>query len=185
MRGGNVKTCVETKQKLNNKGFSMLELMVTIAIMSILIGATVVSLSALMGRQAKECSKKIESALGNVRVQTMARRSVTAKLKMDGDNYVIITSTKVDATSPATEQTYILGSKKANVYYSTVSGGTKQVIDDTGIDIVFDRASGELKNFGPANAATADGGEYMIYVEQGKRKYTIRIYKETGKIEYK
>lgn len=169
----------------NNTGFSLVELVVVIAIMAILTGVISVGLSSLMGKQAQKCSKTIESSLNNIRIQTMARRSVTARLKKDGDNYVLVTATRVNDTDPATEKTDIVGGEKVNVYFSTDSAGTKQPVTETGIDIVFDRASGELYTFGEASAATSDGGKYYLYIEQGSKSYTIRIYKETGKIELK
>lgn len=168
----------------NDSGFSLIELVVVIAIMAVLTGVISAGISSLTGRQAQKASKKIESILGTVKVQTMARRSVTGKLKKDGDSYVFVTTTKINNTDPATEKTDVIGGKKVKIYFSTDDAGTKQDITDSGIDIVFDRASGELVNFGAASAATADGGKYCLYIEQGSKSYTIRIYKETGKVEY-
>jgi len=44
--------------KKNNKGFSLIELIVVIAIMSIMVGFLVVSLSTVFGTKARECAEK-------------------------------------------------------------------------------------------------------------------------------
>lgn len=56
----------------NNKGLSLVELIVIIAIMSVLIGSGVFGLSLLIGAEAKQAANNFEGQLNDVKTGTMA-----------------------------------------------------------------------------------------------------------------
>ncbi len=59
--------------KLNNSGYTLIELMVVIAIITVLVGAMGTSLSILTSRDAYKASKKINDALTETRTLAMSR----------------------------------------------------------------------------------------------------------------
>ena len=96
--------------KKDNKGFSLVELIVVIAIIAVFIGILVLSLSVLFGVQARECAQKISGQMSETKAGSMSRFDETMNLKYVGktppdyptDGYYVeksIYSIKSDASS--------------------------------------------------------------------------------------
>lgn len=69
------------KLKQNNNGFSLVELIVVIAIMSIAVGALSLSMSLVTGAEAKKAFSKIESVIDEARTGSMTRFNETLTIK--------------------------------------------------------------------------------------------------------
>ena len=76
----------DTMEK-NNKGFSLIELVVVIAIMAILVGLIVVSLSTVFGTKALECAEKVSAKIDSVKTGSVSLYNETMVLKYDTDGY--------------------------------------------------------------------------------------------------
>ena len=171
--------------KIENQGLSLIELVVTIAIMAILVGLVSLSVGVLTGKQAKQCRDELASKLESVRALTMGKESVIANLFQDDTGaYVLrVTSKKNSEDTSPTVTDVILPSSKCTISYSLQEdGATKTELtysgdpDDNGIKLEFDRASGALKKDNSGVCV------YHIYVTQGNKSFGLRIYQETGKI---
>jgi prepilin-type N-terminal cleavage/methylation domain-containing protein len=172
------------RPKLNNRGFSLVELIVVIAVIVVLAGA-VISLTGLMnGRQAKKAREQLFSRMDSVRTMTMGKRNTTAKIEIKGSNYVLTVTSTVSGTDPQTTEYTIADSKKVTLYYSRISDGTKrtEITSTAPVTIEFDRASGALKADGTEDDGSPSYIRY-IYAVQGSKEYGIKIYPETGKIQ--
>jgi prepilin-type N-terminal cleavage/methylation domain-containing protein len=172
------------KSKLNNGGFSLIELIVVMAVVVVLAGAFINSMSMLNGRRARACREELLSKLDGVRTTTMGKRTATATVEKDGTGYVLKVSTTVDGSSYETKE-YKLASSKVTLYYSTdPAGGDRKEINPS-LTIEFDRASGALKPQAkdPADPTAADTYVRYIYAVQNGKEYGIRLYPETGKIQ--
>ena len=66
---------MSVKEKKNNGGFSLVELIVVIAISVVLIGAATISIRSVMGVEVKQCARNIESIINKTRV-TLWERTV-------------------------------------------------------------------------------------------------------------
>jgi prepilin-type N-terminal cleavage/methylation domain-containing protein len=169
------------RPKLNNRGFSLVELIVVIAVI-VVLGAATVSLTGLLnGRQAKQAREQLFSKLDSVRTTTMGKRNTTATLDINGTDYILTVDSTVDGTNTQTNEYKIADSNKVKIYYSTEKDGSRSELSSP-VTIEFDRSSGALK----ANGTEADGSpKYIryIYVVQGSKEYGIKIYPETGKIQ--
>jgi prepilin-type N-terminal cleavage/methylation domain-containing protein len=164
-----------------NSGFSLVELIVVMAIMVVLAGSSIYAMNMLNGRQAKQCRDELLSKLDGVRATTMGKRSTKAVLEGTGNGYVLKVKSSLNGTD-YDEKSYKLASDKVTLYYATdASSDTGTVLDKTSgsLTIEFDRASGAMKQ-------QADGSYiYQFIAEQNGKKYGIRIYPETGKIQAK
>ena len=67
------KTDMSSNKKNNNRGFSLVELIVVVAIGAILIGASILSIASISGTAAKQCARNIESILNKTKVTTMGK----------------------------------------------------------------------------------------------------------------
>lgn len=64
---------MRTGRKSNNGGFSLVELIIVIAIMAILVGVMAISASSLTGRKVKKCADEIVSTIERTRVLTLGK----------------------------------------------------------------------------------------------------------------
>ena len=70
---------MSVKEKKNNGGFSLVELIVVIAISVVLIGAATISIRSVMGVEVKQCARNIESIINKTRVTTMGKDSAVLR----------------------------------------------------------------------------------------------------------
>ena len=73
-------------EKKNNGGFSLVELIVVIAISVVLIGAATISIRSVMGVEVKQCSRNIESIINKTRVTTMGKDSAVLEIYKDASD---------------------------------------------------------------------------------------------------
>jgi prepilin-type N-terminal cleavage/methylation domain-containing protein len=102
------------KVKKNNGGFSLVELIVVIAISVVLIGAATISIRSVMGVEVKQCARNIESIINKTRVTSMGKDSAVLKIykASDGAYYykMTINGTESDPSK--------IGKSRIEVYYS-------------------------------------------------------------------
>ena len=62
--------------KKDNRGLSLVEVIIVITIMAVLGGLMTMGISAGVSKPAEECAEKLEAALNNARITTMGKQSV-------------------------------------------------------------------------------------------------------------
>ncbi|MDD6156095.1 MAG: type II secretion system protein [Lachnospiraceae bacterium] len=164
----------------NNRGYSLVELVVVIAIMAVLTGFVVLSVSMISTKKAKQCRDELESKLEYVRTVNLSKSATVANIYKNAEGeYVLKLKTTVKGVETETE--YPLDSKGCTMRYSkevtAVYSDTLPEVDDTGIFIEFDRSSGAIKK------DASDECIRHIYVTKGNKTYGIKFYQETGKME--
>lgn len=193
----------------NDRGFSLVELIVVIAIMAVLLGVMALSLNLLMGTEAKQACSKLDGQLNEVKTSAMSRYDETLKLKyyskadtdaetgvdngIDKPGYYavkdITTLTKPADDNPTAIEKPVgaenrrIGSDRVKITVISDSGSNVIKSDSqTGVGevtIKYDRAKGALKELDIDG--TAAGNLKSITFESGVRKYTISFEQSTGK----
>ena len=130
--------------KKNNKGFSLIELIIVLAILSILTLGVSYGVGLLTDKPAKQCAMKLESFISDCRVTTMGKLNAVLYLYMDGDRLMV--KKVIDTSSTEHSETVTeLGSGIAVSYrvsgdatgsYRTLGGVSTPLV------IAFDRSSG-------------------------------------------
>lgn len=180
----------------NDQGFSLIELLIIVAIISILVGMVVVKGDVIFSYNAQEANKKVVSTLSTGKVQ------VLSKSKLVSSNTSVKTGTTVNPVVEA-EGVYIEFFVEGNsIYTKTYDKGTaigekakigsKGVVlsiklDDNseevltggegeGIMFSFDRSTGAFLPY--------KDGKYVkeIHVSGGRREYIIKLMPKTGKV---
>jgi len=164
-----------------NAGYTLVELVVVIAVMVVLAGTIAVGTYNATGRSAMKTAETIVSELKKAKIQTMGKRSAvtTIKRNADGTYQMVTTAVMNDAGTSDTIEDITISDKKVTLKYSyveTPSDSDIAEIPASGVTFEFDRASGELRDSG-GNCV------YHIYAIQNNRTYHIRLYKETGRVE--
>ena len=166
---------MSVKEKKNNGGFSLVELIVVIAISVVLIGAATISIRSVMGVEVKQCARNIESIINKTRVTTMGKDSAVLEIYKDASDGAYYYKTTINGTVSAPSK---IGKSSIDVYYSMKDDySDKTQLNSSGsIVLQFDRSSGAQKP--DAN------GKYCsrIWIQKNSTEKVITIYKETGNV---
>ncbi len=151
----------------DHRGFSMIELVVVIAIMAILSTVGVLSYGMVSGRQVISCAEEIESYLGQTKTQALSRASADLEIFI-GDDGVYV--------NPSIENRDIkVGKSGITVKYQTDDGTEFTLSDTERLVISFDRSSGAFQ-------ALADGSYCKsITLDNGRHSRKIVLIPSTGK----
>ncbi|MCM1282450.1 MAG: type II secretion system GspH family protein [Muribaculaceae bacterium] len=174
-----------------NAGFSLIELVVVIAIMALLTTGVVNIVLSQSDWYCRKAADEISTALSETRAQALAKANAWMELKYDSTNgYVISTSYSKDV---------VLGDHFDVTFESKPSGsttGTDYDVKTTPLIISYNRGSGAFTyrissvtvgtyDDGSRSAVYnyASGNEYCtkITVSNGKSTYELTLYPETGK----
>ena len=163
----------------SNRGFSLIELIVVIAIMAVVMGFFIAGLGYLLGVNVRSCAHEIQTAVGAARITTMGKEETHLRIYRDSSDHCIYKQERVRESGetgltdlPAEK----IGKSTLTVSYFTDDGsggltGETELTDGSGIEIVFDRASGkETTNYN------------CIRVEAGAIRMDVRIVPATGKV---
>lgn len=171
--------------KKNNKGFSLVEMLVTIAILAVVTATSVSIYSWIKANRIKSVTKNIDTAISNTRSETLTKAG-TYELVLRGtsDNIVAVLNRTVNGTVKSETKTvgntasiYCLGTD-GNKYYIK-KGGTYQLC------ISFNKSDGSFKRIELLDFSVATPLPIPIsndiYIEYGGLSRRISLKKETGK----
>ena len=156
--------------KIDNQGFSLVELVIVMAIIVILGGVAFSGLSLLLTRPVDECAKKIQVALEGNRNTTMGKFSASIEFYTDASGSVWVRE-YIDGVSSEKQ----IGQNSVTVKYK-LQGGGEYTLGATPFVVEFDRASGSLK-------PNAIGTLQSFTVFRGDRSITVSIDALTGRVD--
>lgn len=164
--------------KIDNKGLSLVELLIVVAIIAVLGGVALTGMSLLTSRPVDECAKKIQIALEGSRNTTMGKYSGYLEFTMDTNGVYV--------------QEYINGSANGDKIKIGQSGVSVMVnsaimgdasttytssLSSTPLKVEFNRADGSLK--------TQSGMGYVtsFKVSSGSRVIIVTVDRLTGRVD--
>lgn len=169
--------------KMNNKGMSLVELMVVIAIITILGGVGIMGVNAMTGKPAQKCAQQIVYSLEKHRTSTMGKVGAAYVLTRDenGDIYAkeyLSNNETIDISKDSEDiaSEYKLGDSKMKISYVCSDSTTTVLGNDMSLILQFDRSSGAFKKQGNGSYCTE------IIVERGGRTHKITLVPLTGKV---
>lgn len=77
------------KKELKDKGFTLVEMIIVLAIFTILLGILIPSLNALIGYRVDRAAKSIDTGIERMRTEAMSRLVAEMKLEKKKDGYYI------------------------------------------------------------------------------------------------
>lgn len=171
---------VKEETILNNKGYSLLEAIVIIAILGVLTGFMATSSGLFDGRRVKACADSVSSLLDKVRLANLGKDEVTLTIYKDTDKAIkakIVTKI-MSSNRSITEKTFIEDVSDDNVemsYSTDISGSAENPAGAAGMVFNFNRNTGAIKD-------TSPNGIQCIILRKGNAEKKIKIYAATGKI---
>lgn len=187
------------KQRNLEAGFTLVEMIVVIAIMAILAGVAAGSLSLITAGNAKKCSARFNGALNEAQVQTMSLKDPSYLYlyrESSGKVMVATSNEKCDSrsdfdTKAANMKTREVGDKAITVKFtfaadgvSTTSDVEKTLGDDQMLRIVYRKDNGayDVAESGQFGSGGRLGNLFIKEVKfSGKGRYKVKMVEETGK----
>lgn len=195
--------------KSNNRGMSLIELVVVIAIMTILIGAGGYGVVMLSGAEARQAAKMMEAQLNDIKTGSMSRAAeymylyyvdssdLNADKGVDSVGFYVdkristIANTSTIMANLGDPEYSRIGSGKVKITAFYDSGSTYDLSMGTGNALLleFDRKSGTLLPMRMGSAAGIDPSFYgsgttgtleKMTFECGVKTYTITFDTEVG-----
>lgn len=176
-------------KKKDNRGMSLVELIIVIAIMGVMIGMTGYGLALVSKKPVDECAKKIEMVLNQNRTNAMGNTKAYVEFYLTDGKVTVAehlensaratddsdTSNIIRKDTPPT----VIGAEGVSIlfYYEGDTTGHGLPTDTSNaLKIGFSRDSGSVKGI--------DGGEKCIKIEVYKGTYvrTIKLDALTGKV---
>lgn len=162
----------------DNKGYSLVELIIVIAILVTLISGTIFSIGLVFNASAKACANDIKGALAKNKVTAMGRSEAMVEIYKDSADQCIysVQWTKVNG-SWVKEDPQKIGNARVYVAYTPEGGSETELAAGDSIKICIDRSSGSFR-------ANSDGAAVYseILVQSGHRQYKITMTQLTGKV---
>lgn len=187
---------MRTGRNNKNKGYSLIELVVVIAIMAILVGVFAISVSSLSGRKVNKCADEIVSTLERARVLTLGKEQNQVEFRLYYESTAkeyraqiyqggTLVSDRVVGKEPIEIKVVFEGdTTKYDLKAQTIKGTAPYVTTGVGAEglfLVFNRSSGA---FEPGTNTVGDTKDYCskIIISGGNRTIEITPVGRTGKI---
>lgn len=159
------------KKARNNKGMSLVEILVVVAIMSIAVGGSGLGLSLAYSRDAEKCAKTIDAALENTRMLSMSQKGIfTMEIDLENNMLYIHSS---ESSDPIEEEQL-----QQRVEISVPADASA-----TSVTVQFDKSTGKVLSM----SGEADGVLRIVSENNNGKRATVVLVKGTGKhyVEYK
>ena len=160
-------------ERNNNKGFSMVELIITIAIMAILTGSFVAAAGYLKYANAKSGAKKINTELSELRIESMSKMNTPYMYlyNIGGTTYMKVVAGE-NANKAKENGLLDKNTTKVGNAQVTVSCDGTKITDGNAVTITMDKSTGAFL-LGPEKIEVAS--------VDGKSSYVIKLVKTTGR----
>jgi prepilin-type N-terminal cleavage/methylation domain-containing protein len=173
----------------DDRGFSLVELVIVIAIMAVVAGTAMLSVSILTNKRVTKCADEITTTLERARVLTLGKAQNDVETVIYKDSVTGKYMAKIyQGGSVVSERELGKSPIEISVYFdNAVTGVSLESISRSGIaasdpadglHVIFDRSSGAFKS------GTSTGGSYFTKIEvtNGKKTVEINAVGKTGKI---
>ena len=174
---------------MNNKGFSLIELIVIIAIMGVLVGGASLGIGLVFSKDAMKCATRLNDSIYDARANSMYK---AGKFELSIDNSGSANTATISQTdlTPATSDTVYLdgvdSSKKTTIsarfVTEAVPAGTAISLP---VSVTFDKAKGNVYSVVDADEMTYGDGIIVFEIEplrgNRNRKAKVQLVTTTGK----
>lgn len=164
-------------RKADNNGFSLAEVLIVVAIISILTGVFTISISLVYSRDTEKCVKLIDSALETARMGSLSREG-SFFVSVDGNNNKLKVESSIDGVVEETEL-------PKRVKLEITAEGDGASITGTELLVEFDKAKGAVKTFRLDGSALAKTSSYTVAITAQSngdgKKASVMLVRMTGK----
>lgn len=158
--------------KIDNKGYSLIELVVVILILMIVAGGTILGVGVLSGKPADQCASSLNISFASHRISAMGQvydpNSTYLKIRRGTDDCIYLDE-KVNGAGVETK----ICQKGVTFTYKR-GGNTYSLNSGDAIKFCFDRSTGAFKL----------GDDITeINISKSNKEYKMSLYNLTGKVK--
>ncbi|MCI1965675.1 MAG: prepilin-type N-terminal cleavage/methylation domain-containing protein [Oscillospiraceae bacterium] len=160
----------------NNKGVTLIELVVCIVIVGIVAGITSLSIYNVFSAQARKCANEMDYLLSQCRIDSMSRAgAIYLRLSCDRNGNVIAENME----NGAVLSSHTIGNSRCHVTYET---DREYELNSQNLCLSFQRDTGSLRTLLPDGSADAGSQCISITVSGsgGAGTYQIHLVPATG-----
>lgn len=154
------------KKQSNNRGFSLVELIVIVLILGILAVSATISISRIAKANVTSCAKKLANVLDKARLETISKTgAVKLELSFDGNVYL------ATITSGSRQEEVELGNGSIDLTLRNTLTLVDDDIKSTAVNIEFSKGSGAYLNTPYDRIEVRNGSkcEYVYLVQDTGR----------------
>lgn len=170
-------------KKINNKGLSLVELIIVLSIMAVVVSIATLSIKGAMTKPAEECAEKIVNSLKSARITTMGKEDCVMILRQDALKDTVFMEQKItNAAGDTTTKTVTVGKKGLSVKLHIKGDGPTSYTNlcDFGLGGVELRFRRDTGGFYPIPGTSFYYDE--IVVEKGDRVCKVKLANLTGNV---
>ena len=160
----------------DNRGISLVEIMIVITIMAIVGSVGLMGLNAMSGRPAQQTAQKLIYSLERHRVTAMGKVDASYILRVEASGKIVCEE-RVKNEGAESVTIVDVGTKRVKLSYELADGTILDMAPGSTLLFQFDRGSGAFKTMG-----TAGGNITRLIVKSGGREVKVRLVKLTGKV---
>ncbi len=161
--------------KKDNRGMSLVEILIVIALMAVIAGFAGYGLSMISNKPVEECAKKIEIALNRDRVNSMGKSSAWLEFYMEDGRLVV-----VEYLDNVPGQPQTIGAEGVHMKI-TYDLGSYDVTETGAYRVAFERDSGAVKAFEIKVGGSAQKCKEIV-ISKGSFVKTIKLDTLTGRV---
>lgn len=171
----------EQDPKLNNGGYTLVELLVVMAVMVIMVGGMAMSASLMFSRDAKSIAVTIDDELAEARMLSMSKADDYIITIHTESGYTLDNKIIIDDGDSSTTPIEIPLRKKVSITVSQENGNDSYSSSGgEDIDIKFNKSNGGLEYF--ADPSITPSGVYVFTVESENGKQAkVTLVATTGR----
>ncbi|MDR0248315.1 MAG: prepilin-type N-terminal cleavage/methylation domain-containing protein [Oscillospiraceae bacterium] len=159
----------------NNKGYTLVEIMVVVAILAVALTYTGMSIALVVTTNVRKCANNMNALISQARVNTMYKVEPSVTFRVSGGS--IIGDYYEGGTRKESKE---MGSAGISVTVEYDGGSFTLTDGGTPVNIAFTRGTGALKEGGSPRSYTKCTA---IRLTRGNSAYSIIISPATGKHE--
>ena len=172
---------------MNNKGFSLIELIVIIAIMGVLVGGASLGIGLVFSKDAMKCATRLNDSIYDARANSMYKAGEFKLIIDNKDGVNVATISQTDLTPATSDTVYLDGedsSKKTTIsarfVTEAVPAGTAISLP---VSVTFDKAKGNVYSVVDADGMTYGDGIIVFDITplRGNRTAKVQLVTTTGK----
>lgn len=169
----------------NNKGMTLIELIVVIGILAVMAGVLTLGMGFLPAHRISSCTRELKLSLNRGRVEAMSRENVVLTILRNGDGTYVIKQNG--------DKVKNIGSSGISIRYEDSKGKSHDIGAGEKLVLSYDRASGalrplirEVKDDGTLIYESDEAGNYLyctrITIGNDRKQESLVLVKATGKI---
>ena len=174
---------------MNNKGFSLIELIVIIAIMGVLVGGASLGIGLVFSKDAMKCATRLNDSIYDARANSMYKAGEFKLIIDNSGSANTATISQTDVTPIISDTVYLDGedsSKKTTISARFVTEAVPEETDlKLPLNLTFDKAKGNVYSVVDADEMTYGDGIIVFEIEplRGNRNRTakVQLVTTTGK----